>query len=140
MKSILPALLFAGFALSACATAPDPATGNPADLTGRHWSLVELNGIAVVAGQREPYIAFDAGEMRYSGSGGCNGMGGTYELKPGNHIHFSQGMHTMMACQNGMDTEAAFSVALEKADSYSVSSNTMTLGAGGGPLARFEAK
>ena len=142
MKSILPALLFAGFALSACAATPLPtnATTDPAALTGRHWSLVELNGISVAAGAREPYIQFDAGEMRYSGSGGCNGMGGGYELKPGNHIHFSQGMHTMMACQTGMDTEAAFSVALEKADSYAISGNTMTLGADGRALARFETK
>ncbi len=99
-----------------------------------------MNGIAVVAGQREPYIQFDAGEMRYSGSGGCNGMGGSYELKPGSHIRFSQGMHTMMACQTGMDTEAAFSEVLEKADSYSVAGDSLVLNAGGRPLAHFEVK
>jgi len=140
MKSIIPALLFAGFALSACATTPAPVTGNPADLTGRHWSLVELNGLAVPSGAREAYIQLDAGEMRYSGSGGCNGMGGAYELQPGNHIHFSQGMHTMMACQTGMDTEAGFTEVLEKTDTYSVSGNTLTLEAGDTSLARFEAK
>ena len=139
MKSIIPALLFAGFALSACASVPPPDTTLSGVVTGRHWSLTEVGGHPISHGPHEAYLELDATSMRYSGSGGCNGMGGAFTLQPGNHIHFSHGMHTMMACQTGMDTESELSGALDKADSYAVAGNTLTLGASGTPLARFEA-
>ena len=144
MKPLLLALLCSGLLLSACASAPSSSAGDPhsggAPLTGRHWSLVEVDGHPVTPGPHEAYLQLDESAMRYSASGGCNGLGGAFELRPGSHIHFSQGMHTMMACQTGMDTEGAFSSALERADSYVVDGDTLTLGAGGMPLARFKAQ
>ena len=138
MKPFLPALLLTALGLSACATAPSSATGEPAAIAGRHWTLVEVDGHPVSPGPREAYLQLDQSTVRYSASGGCNGLGGDYQLGPGNHIHFARGMHTMMACQTGMDTEGALSGALGRADTYIVDGDNLTLGAGGMPLARFE--
>lgn len=74
------------------------------------WKLVELNGqpVADKVNGKEPFISFEKETKRYSASGGCNGMGGTFEVE-GNKIKFSQGISTMMACidmtvENGFRT------------------------------------
>ena len=140
MKPLLPSLLFTALALTACATATRAPTAASSSIAGRHWALVEVDGHPITPGPHEAYMVLDAGANRYSASGGCNGLSGAFQLLPGDHIHFSQGMHTMMACQTGMDTEGAFSRALERADSYAVDGDMLTLGANGTPLARFQAR
>lgn len=76
--------------------------------------------------------------MRYSGHGGCNGFGGTFEIKPDvMHIKFNQGMSTMIACDD-LETEQLFTKALLATDNYSVNGDVLTLNkARMAPLAKF---
>jgi len=113
-------------------------TGNLADhyvltkvtdqLTDRYWKLIEVSGQAVADGstQKEPYIQLNSEDNRLQATGGCNGMGGTYELKEPNRVKFSQLIGTLMACEN-MEVENELKRALESADSYHVQGDTLQL-------------
>lgn len=109
------------------------------DIIGRYWKLIEVNGAAVAEGstQKEPFIRLTGEENRLEATGGCNGMGGTYELKEPNRIKFSQLIGTMMACEN-MEVENGLKRALESADSYHIHADTLQLfRARMAPLAKF---
>ena len=126
----LPALLL----LAACAT-----TGG-ARLESTYWKLVGLEGVPLTPTQREAHFILRPADMRVSGSGGCNGIGGSYKLD-GDRLSFGQMIRTMMACPTGMEIENAFLVALGKTRSARVSGQELTLlDAEGRPLARFEAQ
>lgn len=112
------------------------------NITGRYWKLIELNGETVEAGstQKEPYIRLNSEENRIEATGGCNGMGGTFELKEPNRIRFSQLIGTMMACDN-MEVENGLKRVLETTDSYHVAGDTLQLfRARMAPLAKFVAE
>lgn len=109
-------------------------------ITDKYWKLVELNGQPVLPGttQKEPYIRLNAAENRLEATGGCNGMGGTYELQAPNRIRFSQIIRTQMACEN-LDVENELGRVLESTDSYHVAGDTLQLfRARMAPLAKFE--
>ncbi len=109
------------------------------DITGKTWRLVEINGqpIKLVNQNRHPYLSLDK-ELRYSGHGGCNGIGGTFQIKPEvMRIKFNQGMSTMIACDD-LETERLFVNAILSADNYSVNGNILSLNkARMAPLAKF---
>jgi len=112
-------------------------------ITGKYWKLIELQGQAIAEGtsRKEPYIRLNAEENRIEANGGCNGMGGTYELSDPNRIKFSQLIGTMMACDN-MEVENGLKRVLESADSYHLSASADTLQlfrARMAPLAKFVA-
>jgi len=110
-------------------------------VTGQYWKLVEVNGKAVTSEmtQKEPYIRLNEEEKRLEANGGCNGLGGTYELKEPNRIKFSQLIGTMMACEK-MEVEDGLKRALETADSYHLQGDTLQLfRARMAPLAKFVA-
>lgn len=109
-------------------------------LTANKWKLVELYGKPVdnKINDKEPFLQFLETDSRYSASGGCNGIGGTFTLPGNNRIKFSKGMTTLMACEN-MEVESGLLEVLETADNYSLAGNTLTLNkARMAPLARFE--
>lgn len=127
MKTAI-ALLALAVSVSACATDGGASTSSASSgLAGRDWKLTELNGQPVAETNRPAHISFSAGDHRVSGSGGCNSFGGAYELRPGNRIYISQVVHTMMACQSGMDVDNGLMTALNSADSYTVSGNALIL-------------
>lgn len=140
MKSLyyyLSALFLAVFLVSCqTQTAQKPTT----DITGKKWKLTELNGqpIALKNPKNNPYFKLDMKGMRYEGHAGCNGLGGTFEIKQDvMRIKFNQGMSTMMACED-LDIENQFTKAILAADNYSVNGNTLTLNkARMAPLAKF---
>lgn len=110
-------------------------------ITDRKWKLVELQGqpVADKINGKEPFILLQKKDNRYSASGGCNGMGGTFTLQDHGRIKFSQPISTMMACEN-MDIEHGLSQALMTADNYSLSGDHLSLNkARMAPLARFKA-
>lgn len=112
------------------------------EIADRYWKLIEVNGQAVTDGstQKEPYIQLNSADNRLQATGGCNGLGGTYELKEPNRISFSQMMGTLMACEN-MEVENGLKRALESVDSYHVRGDTLQLfRARMAPLAKFVAK
>lgn len=115
-------------------------TPNSKDITGKVWKLTELNGqpIRLKDPKHNPYFKLNMEGMRYEGNGGCNGVGGTFEIKPDiMRIKFNQGMSTMIACED-LETEQVFTKALLAADNYSVNGNTLTLNkARMAPLAKF---
>lgn len=110
-------------------------------LTGKKWKLIELNGqpVAGTINNKEPFIEFNDTDKRYSASGGCNGLGGTYALTDKGRITFSQGMSTMMACEN-MEVENQLKEVFGKADNFTINNNILSLNkARMAPLARFRA-
>ena len=131
----------------ACAKSPEQggeaagsvASDNP--LVGPRWRLVELEGEAALTGggSREAHLVFSSDTAdRVGGATGCNSMGGTYEADE-TSIRFSQLISTKMACveEERMRQEARFIKALETADRYAVSGDTLTLSAGGEVVVKF---
>lgn len=111
-------------------------------ITDTYWKLFEVNGATVEAGttQKEVFIRLVSESSRVEANGGCNGMGGTYELTNPNRIKFSQLIGTLMACEN-MEVENGLRRALETADSYHVQGDTLQLfRARMAPLAKFVAQ
>lgn len=112
-----------------------------ASLTDIYWKLIAVNGKEVTAGttQKEAYIRLNSESNRVEANGGCNGIGGTYELAEPNRVKFSQLIGTMMACEN-MEVENGLKRALETADSYHLEGDTLQLfRARMAPLAKFVA-
>ncbi|AZA79412.1 META domain-containing protein [Chryseobacterium sp. G0186] len=141
MKSFyyyLSALFVAAFLVVSCQTQTAQKSTN--DITGKKWKLTELNGqpIQLKNSKNNPYFKLNMDGMRYEGHAGCNGLGGTFEIKPDiMRIKFNQGMSTMMACED-LDIENQFTKAILAADNYSVNGNTLTLNkARMAPLAKF---
>src|SRR5690606_5621178 len=101
------------------------ASTNPAameatnSIVGKKWKLIELRGnpVAETVNDKVPFIQLQHLDTRYSASAGCNGLGGTYTLSGNGRIRFTQGMSTMMACEN-MEVETEFKKVLELADNY----------------------
>ncbi|WP_131539359.1 META domain-containing protein [Pedobacter nototheniae] len=123
---------------------PTPGDQNPPQtnvITDRKWKLVELNGkpVADKVNGKEPFLMLQKSDNRYSASGGCNGIGGNFTFQDNGRIKFSQGMSTMMACEN-MEIENGLSKALITADNYTISGDNLSLNkARMAPLARFKA-
>jgi len=111
-----------------------------AEITEKYWKLTELMGKPINKDvNKEPYIILKAENQRLKGTGGCNSLNGSYELKENGRISFSRIATTRMACQD-METEIALLKVLETEDSYSVKNDTLILNRGRmAPLARFEA-
>ena len=140
-------------ALGACSTALQPAplppdvarhpsvtpdVGQPT-LTETYWKAVELMGKPVPEGMREAHIILKQEGHRVNGSGGCNGIGSTYDLQDGGRIRFGPPMSTLMACAKGMETDHLLGQALQRADSYVIANGRLQLNrARMAPLAVFE--
>lgn len=107
-----------------------------------YWELVEINGksLAGVKLMREPYLRLHTEDHRAEANGGCNGMGGTYELnEENNRLRFSQLISTKMACEN-MEIEQQLADVLQRTDSYGLANDTLQLfRARMAPLAKFKA-
>tara|TARA_R110002073_G_scaffold279026_1_gene443201 strand:- start:489895 stop:490689 length:795 start_codon:yes stop_codon:yes gene_type:complete len=112
-------------------------------LADRHWKLVELRGQKVSYEKKkgnQPYLILRPNEENKAyGNTGCNRFTGTFELREGNQITFSQMAATKMYCSSSMETEKIFLEVLNTADNYSLNGETMTLNKGKmAPLAKFE--
>jgi len=67
---------------------------NP-EITGKRWKLTEVNGVEVTRGHA--FLQLEANTNKYSGSSGCNFIGGEYKIE-GTHIRFTLGFITRRAC------------------------------------------
>jgi len=66
-------------------------------------------------------------------------MAGTYELKEDNRILLTGIISTKMACMNNMELESQFLNALDQADNYTLTGDTLILNKERmAPLARFK--
>ena len=144
-----------GIIYSACSNPKDSATSSsdtasaiaetapstPAlAITGVKWKLIELMGqpVADSVNGKEPFITFKKEDSSYAANGGCNGLGGKFELNEQTlRITFQQGMSTMMACPD-MTIESGLKQVLTDADNYTVNDSILSLNkARMAPLARF---
>ncbi|MFP7657717.1 MULTISPECIES: META domain-containing protein [Chryseobacterium] len=132
-------LILSVLILAICCTAKT-ADKNSNDITGKTWKLIEINGqpIQLKNPKNNPYFKLNMTDMRYEGNAGCNGLGGTFEIKQDiMRIKFNQGISTMMACDD-LEIEQRFTKALLAADNYSVSGKILSLNkAKMAPLAKF---
>ena len=71
---------------------------------------------------------------------GCNGLSFQIKKKSEGKISFSQGISTMMACQNFMDLEQDFSKQLSVVTSYKLEGHFLTLYDGKGNSMKFIAE
>ena len=148
MKQPYYLILGLAFLCSACGNTKKATQSNETSsvmtttsITGKKWKLLELNGqpVADRINDKEPFIEFNDTDKRYTASGGCNGLGGTYTLTDKGRIAFTQGMSTMMACEN-MTIENQLKDVFGKADNFTVNNNILSLNkARMAPLARFQA-
>lgn len=146
----LPFILIAALLLVSCSSnkpAAKPETQSAAtvenkSLEGTYWVLTELNGTVVAPpkeGEKPSFIYLNADKKRVSLSGGCNMVGGSYELLGGNRIRFSQMMGTLMACPD-MTNEEGLRSMVELVDNYAIQGENLSFArARMAPAARFTA-
>ncbi|MBZ4190974.1 META domain-containing protein [Niabella beijingensis] len=118
---------------------PEDSTAAAPRITEKKWKLIELAGKPVQdkINDKEPFLQLAEADQRFSASAGCNGLGGTYELRDNGRVRFKMGMSTLMACDH-MEMEQGLTKALEAADNYTISGDTLSLNkARMAPLARF---
>lgn len=110
-------------------------------ITEKYWKLLTLNGKPISKKEnqsREAFFLLKNHSKKVNGNTGCNGIRGSYTLEGENQIKFSQMLSTRMACMD-VPYEGEYLQALEQADHYSLSSDTLTLKSGDKPLATFVA-
>ena len=117
---------------------PDPAApADPTDtLVGVYWQLKTLNAKPLAdypAQNKEPYLMFTHEGNRVEGTGGCNGMAGTYTLQSNNQILISELASTKMACPD-MTLETDFQIFLMDTITYSITRDELILTRADTPL------
>lgn len=120
------------------ADAAEPAES----LENTYWKLMSLGGdsVTVAPGQGEPHLIFNSATGRVAGSGGCNQLGGTYELD-GDRLSLGSVIATLMACPEGMETEKAFLEALQRVQGWRITGRQLDLlDAEGDVIGSFEAR
>jgi heat shock protein HslJ len=120
-------------------TPPDGGDHKP--LEGTHWTAIELVGKPTP--NQDPkqgaYLQFDA-SARISGFDGCNRLAGSYQLKGGDSLTFSQMVSTQMACLKSPGIEDAFRDALAKTSRFTLAGDRLELlDAAGTRLGAFRA-
>jgi len=123
--------------VAACASLGRPT---PPALDGREWRLVELRGQPAVpsSGMRHAHLRFSPESMRVVGSGGCNGISGTY-TRDGDRLTFGSMISTRMACADARlnRQETDFLTAIVETNRYSLVADTLTLARDGERLVRL---
>lgn len=121
---------------------PEQSCVPPVDeeLVNTYWKLLEIDGkpVKTPTGQKEAHMILATAETKVHGNAGCNNFFGGYEMD-GESLTFGPTGATMMACQEGMDTEQAFLAVLGETDRYSISGLMLELYKGEDLLAKFEA-
>ena len=119
---ILLALLLAG-----CSTTDRPTAG-------QNWLLESMiiDGSSFDLASANPITLEITDKNAVGGSSGCNLYFGELEFKAGSVVTGSQFGGTEMACDKGMDVEAAYLAALGRVDQYTFSEFELTLKADGG--------
>ena len=115
--------------LPACQSQTDLAS-----LLGTGWSLSQLNGHSLVPGS---HIEIQFERETFSGFGGCNSYGGSYQTS-NNHFSIANGIEsTAMACltpEGVGKQETEYFQALSAVDQYSINGNRLELQDAGGEL------
>lgn len=118
--TVVPLMVITALVLSACSSS---------SLAGTSWTLVSYgdpsNPTAAVSGVDTSLVFSSDGQV--SGSMGCNGFGGDYQIKNG-QIVFGSIVSTEMACEEPrMSQETATFAVMSGTVEYSINGNTLTL-------------
>jgi len=107
-------------------------------LSGTKWRLTEVNGRAL--NTHDAYLEFDDITKRFSGSGGCNRVAGTYQVD-GSRIKFTQGISTRMACldKEVQTLETNFLKNLNEVTDFQIEGDLLRLTRGAQPMLTFSA-
>lgn len=108
-------------------------------IEGPEWPLVEVSGIPVspLAGERRPFLKFDAVKKQATGFAGCNNFFGSYE-RDGASLKFGPVGSTRMSCPDlQISLETEFLKALDKTRAWDIRDNVLLLLDDSGVLARF---
>ena len=137
----LPVLFVLGV-LTGCGS--NGSTGDRPALENTRWALIRVADSPVGGGsvQRDPHLILRRQDHRVSGFTGCNQMTGAYTLD-GPTLAFGQMISTRMACleAGGMETEAAFTAALQQVRGWSITGERLTLSdAAGRPVIELESR
>lgn len=97
--------------------------GRGSDLKGTSWTLIEINGQPVQDGTT-PSLVFEADQA--SGNSSCNSFSGEYEARNGK-LTFGPLASTLMFCEDVVDQEAAFLIALQEADAYQIKNGDLQI-------------
>jgi putative lipoprotein len=105
-----------------------PSSVSAEPLENTYWKLTSLGDtpIRMASQQQEPHLVLNSESHRVNGSGGCNQLMGSYELK-GDQLTFSQMAGTMSACLEGMETEKAFLDVLKQVNRWKVNGQQLEL-------------
>ena len=118
-------------------------TGSAATLENTYWKAIAIGDrpSRVAENISEPHLLLHPGDTRASGSSGCNGFSGSYQLS-GDSLRFGKLLSTMRACVDPElnRQERAFLDALGATRSWRVSGDTLVLSDGTRGLARFSAQ
>ena len=124
MRKTIYLVLLCVLLLSACAA---QSSGSSA-LQGT-WKLTQYGSSDVMmpaVEDADASLTF-ADDGAVSGSGGCNSLGGTYEVK-GSEITFGQMTSTLMACDDARNAQESFvTQALTGTAQYNVKDQTLTI-------------
>lgn len=141
-------LIFSLLVVVACKTSQKQTATEPVaktalsdtPLTETKWYLTELNGQPIDREEHIPYLVFtDSNQV--GGHGGCNSLGGSYEVNENNRLSFGPLYRTEMYCTGRMEVEDALMEVFEKTDSYVIVGNELQLlRAKMAPLAKFKSR
>lgn len=126
---LMSILLVSILLLAGCSSAAVPAAG-------QSWRLVSLtlDGAPVDLTTARP-ITLEIGEdTNVGGSSGCNSFFGNLEFKTDAQVVPGVFGGTEMACETGMEVEAAYMNALSRVDSYKYSDSELTLSGESGQI------
>jgi putative lipoprotein len=114
--------------------------GADASLENTYWKLVQLGGepVETFENQREAHFVLHPDQHRVAGSGGCNGLQGSYRLEA-HALSFGQVAATRMASRQGMEQERNFLDALARVSRWKITGERLELfDASGALLAQLD--
>ena len=136
----IPLLAVLVFALLGVLLAGDGLTADtPGGLEGPEWQLLEVHGVQVspVAGERRPFLKFDAAKKEATGFAGCNRIFGGYRLE-GSSLTIGPVGSTRMSCPDlQLSLETEILKALDMTRGWKIRDGELLLVDGGEVLARF---
>lgn len=112
-----------------------------APLENTRWKLSALPGMqSLPALEKDTWIQFVLNSPNFRGNAGCNNMSGSFKTEPGNRIRIGPVAMTRMMCpEANMKVEDLMTKAVNEADNYKITGDTLELLKGDVVLATFEA-
>ncbi len=97
----------------------------------KKWVLKVMSGLPVQTSgtDKDAHIIFNKTEQRFSGSGGCNRINGSYTMDAKGNLSFGQTLSTKMACPD-IAFEDKFLAVLATVDGYEIKEGELRMNKG----------